>query len=54
MKKTIKSKLRLNSQTVRNLQAAHGGRPMVDMPQLPDDTSDACTNNCSYGCRGCG
>jgi hypothetical protein len=56
VKKTIKSKLRLNSQTIRTLKEVRGGRVQyVDMPQLPDDgTSDLCTMNCTAGCRGCG
>jgi hypothetical protein len=54
MKKTIKSKLRLNSQTIRtlNLKAVQGAR--VQMVDMPDDTSDLCTVNCTFGCRGCG
>jgi hypothetical protein len=52
MKKTIKSKLRLNSQTIRSLRAhqiqqVEGGRVMVI--QTDDDSM-----NCSLGCRGCG
>ncbi len=60
MKKTIKSKLRLNSQTIRNLRDVHGGRPIQQLP-VPDDSINVCTGdtvncsaNCSVGCRGCG
>jgi hypothetical protein len=50
MKKTIKSKLRLNSQTIRalRLEQVQGGRPV-------DDSIDIClTDRCSVGCRNCG
>jgi hypothetical protein len=49
MKKTIKSKLRLNSQTIRTLKEVRGGRPIV--PVTIDDTG---SDYCTVGCRGCG
>jgi len=58
MKKTFKTKLRLNSQTVRclrtsGLQGVQGGRVMLI--DQPDDTGSAdCTVYCTIGCRGCG
>lgn len=54
MKKTLKTKLRLNSQTIRilpGLKDVHGGRVMLE--DVPDDSSN-CTNFCTAGCRGCG
>jgi len=53
MKKQVKTKLRLNSQTLRSLrssglQAVQGGRPV-------DDSIDVClTDLCTAVCRGCG
>jgi hypothetical protein len=53
MKNQAKTKLRLNSQTIRSLRASglqhvQGGRPV-------DDSIDVClTDLCSAACRGCG
>jgi hypothetical protein len=60
MKKTIKSKLRLNSQTLRTLRASglqdvQGGRA-IPIQSLEICRTDDCvaTVNCTVGCRGCG
>lgn len=53
MKKQFKTRLVLNSQTIRRLRndglpAVQGGRPV-------DDSVDVCiTALCTAGCRGCG
>ncbi len=59
MKKQLKTKLRLNSQTLRTmracspsaLQGVQGGRVMLE--EYPDDSMN-CTNLCTLNCRGCG
>lgn len=56
MKKTMKTKLRLNSQIIRDLRAVNGGRVPMELPS-PDDTMNCtidCTVYCTAGCRGCG
>jgi len=58
MKKTTKSKLRLNSQTIRSLRAnglqdVQGGR-VAQIIDQPIDDSMNCTDYCTAGCRGCG
>lgn len=55
MKKTLKTKLRLNSQTIRSLPGltgVQGGRVMLE--DIPQDDSVNCTVYCTAGCRGCG
>jgi len=60
MKKTIKSKLRLNSQTLRSLRASglqdvQGGRPINPIDDSVNRClTDACTDACTLaGCRDC-
>ena len=54
MKKQLKTKLRLNSQTIRSMRAS--GLQDVQGGRLRDDTSvNVClTDLCSAACRNCG
>jgi hypothetical protein len=52
MKKQFKTKLVLNSQTIRRLQDVKGGIPL----NYSDGVcrTDECTAGCTVGCRACG